>query len=390
MCVCQRGGPRSGRLFTTAAAVLTLLVATGLAAPPDSDTKASVGDQITTIHEAYARRRAQFHEELREAAHQDQKVRDANNRFNEDVQQLADRLIDLLKKHGREPAAFDGFVNLVGQMGYYLDPELVAIVIESHLAHPKMAQLCVHLGQRGQEQWPQSILKAVVEKCPESTACGQATLALGDYHRDAIMPWARKMSPKTKERALGKARQYYKQVVEQFADIASADGIGTLGEKATWELTRLDNLDNLQVGKPAPPFVGTDLDGRTVQLADFRGKVTVIVFWGSWCGPCMRLVPHERELHARMKGKPFALLGVNAGDELEKARETVEKHEMDWQHVWDRGGTRTSPIQIAYNVQHWPTIFVLDRSGIIRYIDVHGHELDRAVDELLESEHTND
>ena len=388
MCKWQPHAARSSDwLFRSAAALLVLLfISSSLAAPPSSEKRASVADQIEAIHEAYAKRRAQFGDELREAAHERQKVRDANERFNKDAQQLATDLIDLLKEPGRDPAAFDGFVNLVGQMGHYFDPQLVAIVVESHLAHPKMAQLCVHLGSRGSEPLFGSILKAVVDKRPESPARGQATLSLGDYCRYAIMPWAREMSDEAKERSLVKAREYYTEVVQYFADIPSADGIATLGEKATWELTRLDNLANLQVGKPAPPFVAEDLDGHTVKLADFRGKVTVIVFWGSWCGPCMRKVPHERELHARMQGRPFVLLGVNCGDEREKARETVAKHEMNWQHLWDRGGTRTSPIQIAYNVQHWPTTFVVDRSGVIRYIDVHGHDLDRAVDELLEKE----
>ena len=52
---------------------------------------------------------------------------------------------------------------------------------------------------------------------------------------------------------------------------------------------------NLAVGKPAPEIEGVDVDGKPLKLSDYKGKVVVLVFWGSWCGPCMAQVPHERE-----------------------------------------------------------------------------------------------
>ncbi len=53
---------------------------------------------------------------------------------------------------------------------------------------------------------------------------------------------------------------------------------------------------NLVVGKPAPEIEGADMDGKPFKLSDYKGKVVVLVFWGTWCGPCMAQVPHEREL----------------------------------------------------------------------------------------------
>ena len=70
-------------------------------------------------------------------------------------------------------------------------------------------------------------------------------------------------------------------------------------------------MGNLAVGKPAPEIDGPGLDGHPLKLSDYRGKVVVLVFWGSWCGPCMLQVPHERELAERHKDEPFALLGVD-------------------------------------------------------------------------------
>ena len=85
----------------------------------------------------------------------------------------------------------------------------------------------------------------------------------------------------------------------------------TLGQEAE---ASLDAMLNLAVGKPAPEIEGVDVDGKPLKLSDYRGKVVLLVFWGAWCGPCMALVPHERELAERYKGRPFTLLGVDCKD----------------------------------------------------------------------------
>jgi peroxiredoxin len=96
----------------------------------------------------------------------------------------------------------------------------------------------------------------------------------------------------------------------------------------------------------------------------------------------MAMVPHERELFARMKDKPFVLLGVNCGDKRDKAKATMQSNDMTWPSLWD-GDTHQGPVQSAYDVRHWPTVYVLDAKGTIRYIEPEGKELDAAVDNLL-------
>jgi len=90
----------------------------------------------------------------------------------------------------------------------------------------------------------------------------------------------------------------------------------TLGQAAE---ARLDEMHNLSVGKPAPEIDGVDFDGKPLKLSSFQGKVVVLVFWGSWCGPCMGEISHERELVERTKGKPFAILGVDCDEDKQAA-----------------------------------------------------------------------
>jgi hypothetical protein len=94
------------------------------------------------------------------------------------------------------------------------------------------------------------------------------------------------------------------------------------------------------------------------------------------------MYPHERSLVKRLEGKPFALLGVNS-DRKERLKQVLQKESMTWRSWWDGGDTR-GPIARRWNVRGWPTIYVLDHRGVIRYRDVREKQLDDAVNMLLQ------
>ena len=94
------------------------------------------------------------------------------------------------------------------------------------------------------------------------------------------------------------------------------------------------------------------------------------------------MYPHERSLVARLKSKPFALLGINSDDSREALRPALEREQITWPSWFDGGGT-SGPIARAWKVQGWPTIYVLDHHGVIRFKDIREDALDKAVDTLL-------
>jgi thiol-disulfide isomerase/thioredoxin len=136
----------------------------------------------------------------------------------------------------------------------------------------------------------------------------------------------------------------------------------TLGQEAE---ARLDEMLNLAVGKPAPEIEGVDVDGKPLRLSDYKGKVVVLVFWGSWCGPCMAQVPHERDLVERFKGQPFALLGVDCEENKDTARGVMVRERMTWPN-WFDGDVGTGPIVKRYHIRGYPSVFLLDARGVIR------------------------
>lgn len=98
------------------------------------------------------------------------------------------------------------------------------------------------------------------------------------------------------------------------------------------------------------------------------------------------MYPHERSLVKKMAGKPFALIGVNSDGDLEKLREVMKKEDITWRSFWDghvEGDSTGGPIATAWNVRGWPTIYVLDAKGVIRFKNVRGEAMDEAVETLL-------
>ena len=93
------------------------------------------------------------------------------------------------------------------------------------------------------------------------------------------------------------------------------------------------------------------------------------------------MYPHERSLVARMKDKPFTILGVNS-DSAERYKKAIKENNITWPSFWD-GGSTGGPIAKAWAVRGWPTIYVLDAKGVIRYKGTRGEAMDRAVDTLM-------
>lgn len=136
-----------------------------------------------------------------------------------------------------------------------------------------------------------------------------------------------------------------------------------------------------RVGYLAPEIDGVTFDGKRMKLTDHRGKVIVLAFWFSRCGPCKAMIPHERALAERHRGKPFVLLGVNNDDNPDDAIAVIQAKKMDWP-IWKTSGYHDD-ICKNWGVSRWPAVFVIDMIGVVRYANVRAEELDAAVETLL-------
>ena len=92
------------------------------------------------------------------------------------------------------------------------------------------------------------------------------------------------------------------------------------------------------------------------------------------------MYPHERSLVERLKDKPFTILGVNS-DSSKRYKKAIEENNITWPSFWD-GGRTGGPIATAWAVRGWPTIYVIDTKGVIRFKNTRGKAMDEAVDSL--------
>lgn len=145
------------------------------------------------------------------------------------------------------------------------------------------------------------------------------------------------------------------------------------------------------VGATAPPvgsakwrsdFSAPNPEGKVVSLKESLGKVTIVDFWASWCGPCRKENPNVVAIYKELHAKGLNIIGVSLDKEAGKWKEAIAKDGLTWTHVsnlkfWDE------PIAAQYGVQSIPATFILDASGKVVAQDLRGPELRAKILELL-------
>jgi peroxiredoxin len=213
------------------------------------------------------------------------------------------------------------------------------------------------------------LLQAIIDENPDTTSQGHACYALATLLKDQA-------NEDENTQSAARADELFQRVVERYG-LAEWEG-KPLGELAKPELQELRRLG---IGKEAPEIEGDDLDGKKMRLSDYRGKVVVLSFWGTWCGPCMAMVPDERKLVATYSADAFAMVGVNSDSDQARLKAVVEREKITWRSF--RDGFSRDAIATTWNVHSWPTVYVLDQKGIIRYKNVRGQTLAEAVAKLV-------
>lgn len=331
--------------------------------------------ELERMAEEYAEIKRDFYAKLRKAGRDSKAVDDENQKYRDAGQEWGERALALVRRYPTEPAAFDAIESLLYVMGD--KPELLSMLRVHHFSNPKMLGIVNSVAQSSDAK-VRGLAEDIADKHPDRDVRGKATLTLGRLDRIYLVDSTEKqpsfggrLGPPDKLRARSEA--YLRTVIEKYPDVRSESE--TLRELAEAELAGLKNVGKLEVGLVPPEVVGADVDGKPLKLTPADGKVKVLIFWGTWCGPCMALVPTERKLVEDHSGKPFALFGVNGGDERETAKEAMAAKQMTWPSFF--GGMRGG-IPAEWNVQAWPTVFVIDPAGVIRYKG-HGEGLEEAV-----------
>ncbi len=175
-----------------------------------------------------------------------------------------------------------------------------------------------------------------------------------------------------------RAEKAWKTVVDRYAD---ADARVT--EFARRNLAALDTERRLAPGNEPIDFEVRSITGDVVGPSKFRGKVLLLDFWATWCGPCRAEMPNVKRVYAKYHDKGFEILGIS----LDRSRRDLDRYLADngitWPQYFD-GKYWQNEIAQRYGIQSIPSTFLIDRKGKIRYRSLRGPALERAVRELIE------
>ena len=124
------------------------------------------------------------------------------------------------------------------------------------------------------------------------------------------------------------------------------------------------------------------LEGKTIRSDDLDGQIVILDFWATWCGPCVREVPHLKKVHARYRKKGVTLISITQDRKATTAIKFIRQHKMKWAHVHDR--TQRPKLGRAFGVSGIPKVFILSPDGEVLWRG-HPAQMDKPLAEFMKS-----
>jgi len=141
------------------------------------------------------------------------------------------------------------------------------------------------------------------------------------------------------------------------------------------------------VGKPSIDFEFISTKGEKKKLSDFKGKVVLLDFWGTWCGPCVGEIPNLVKAYAKFKEKGFEIVSISSDLMMQSKTEVefntfIEEKDMSWTQVLE---DKNKTIHSLYNIAHWPTLYLVGKDGMIIKNEnvLRGNDLEKTLAEVL-------
>jgi thiol-disulfide isomerase/thioredoxin len=160
--------------------------------------------------------------------------------------------------------------------------------------------------------------------------------------------------------------------------------IYTKYEEQMKQQTEMKNAPPIAVGQPAPEIDLKTPDGKNIKLSSLKGKVVLLDFWASWCGPCRMEMPNVVEAYKKYKDKGFTVYSVSLDKEAGAWKNAIHNLGMTWENQVSDLKFWQCEAAVRYGVQGIPAAFLLDKNGVIVATNLRGEALQQKIAELIQ------
>ena len=169
-----------------------------------------------------------------------------------------------------------------------------------------------------------------------------------------------------------------KQLKKDFPDTKQAKQVDTMLASFDKQAASKQIQRGLAVGGKFPDFNEKDVLGQPMSVAKYKGKVVLVDFWATWCGPCVKELPNVLATYQKHHAKGFEIIGISLDQSAQKLNDFTKEHKMTWQQFFDGKGW-ANKLAGVYGVSSIPATYLLDGTGKIIGKDLRGDELETAV-----------
>ena len=143
----------------------------------------------------------------------------------------------------------------------------------------------------------------------------------------------------------------------------------------------LEVNQDIRVGSKYVDFSLNDVDGKTVKLSDFQGKIVLLDFWNTNCGPCIQEFPFLKNAYQEFKNKGFEIVGVSDDKSEEKWSKMIQQKELSWVNLRNKNKLESTP-HLIYGINGIPDNFLINQQGVIVARRLKGEKLIEKLQEL--------